>query len=51
MDWTMLDNGALLDAAERDFDVLVTTDRNLRHQQDLRGRRLAILTLPSTSWP
>jgi hypothetical protein len=23
----------------------------LRHQQDLRGRRLAILILPTTSWP
>ena len=34
-----------------DFDALVTTDQNLRYQQDLTGRRLAILVLPTTSWP
>ena len=31
--------------------MLVTTDRNLRHQQNLTGRRLSILVLPTTSWP
>jgi predicted nuclease of predicted toxin-antitoxin system len=51
MGWTELDNGALLEAAESDFDALVTTDRNLRYQQNLSGRRLAILVLPTTSWP
>jgi hypothetical protein len=51
MGWTELDNGALLRAAETDFDVLVTTDKNLRYQQDLSGRGLAILVLPTTSWP
>ena len=51
MNWTELDNGALLRAAETHFDALITTDRNLRHQQDLSGRRLAILVLPTTSWP
>jgi hypothetical protein len=51
MGWTELDNGALLKAAEADFDALVTTDRNLRYQQNLTGRRLAILVLPTTSWP
>jgi hypothetical protein len=35
MGWAELDNGALLAAAERDFDALVTTDRNLRYQQNL----------------
>jgi predicted nuclease of predicted toxin-antitoxin system len=49
--WTELANGALLDAAEAEFDALVTTDQNLRHQQNLVGRRLAILVLPTTSWP
>lgn len=49
--WTELDNGALLQAAEADFNALVTTDKNLRYQQDLTGRRLAILVLPTTSWP
>jgi hypothetical protein len=51
MGWTELDNGALLKAAEEEFDALITTDKNLRYQQDLKGRRLAILVLPSTSWP
>ncbi len=51
MGWASLANGDLLDAAERSFDVLVTTDQNLPYQQDLKGRRLAILILPTTSWP
>ena len=45
--WTELDNGGGGSA----FDVLITTDRNLRYQQNLSGRRLAILVLPTTSWP
>ena len=49
--WTELDNGALLKAAEAKFDALVTTDQNLRYQQNLTGRMLAILVLPTTSWP
>jgi hypothetical protein len=51
MGWTDLDNGALLRAAEIEFDGLITTDQNLRYQQNLTGRRLAILVLPTTSWP
>jgi predicted nuclease of predicted toxin-antitoxin system len=50
MGWNELDNGALLKAAEASFDTLVTTDQNLRHQQNLSDRRLAILVLPTTSW-
>ena len=49
--WATLTNGELLVAAEGSFDVFVTTDQNLRHQQNLTGRRLAILVLPTTSWP
>ena len=51
MGWASLANGDLLDAAERGFDVLVTTDQHLPYQQNLKGRRLAILILPTTSWP
>jgi predicted nuclease of predicted toxin-antitoxin system len=51
MGWSELANGDLLEAAEADFDALVTTDQNLRYQQDLTGRRLAILVLPTTNWP
>ena len=43
MGWSSLANGDLLSAAEARFDLLVTTDQNLRYQQDLSGRRLKIL--------
>jgi len=49
--WSTLNNGELLDAGEREFDLLITTDRGLRHQQRLSDRRLSILVLPTTSWP
>jgi predicted nuclease of predicted toxin-antitoxin system len=48
--WGELDNGKLLAAAEVEFDVLVTTDKNLQYQQALASRRLAILILPTTNW-
>lgn len=51
MGWSALANGDLLDAAEGTFDVFVTTDQNLRYQQNLSGRQLAILVLPFASWP
>src|SRR5262245_25426471 len=42
--WATLANGALLDAAEgAGYDVLITTDQNLRYQQNLTGRRLALV--------
>ena len=49
--WGDLQNGDLLAAAESRFDLFITTDKNLRYQQNLSGRRLAILVLPTTSWP
>jgi predicted nuclease of predicted toxin-antitoxin system len=49
--WTELDNGRLLATAESQFDALITTDKNLSYQQNLAGRRLAILVLPTTNWP
>ena len=50
--WSDLSNGALLKAAEEaGFQVLITTDQNLRYQQNLRERRIAIVVLRSTSWP
>ena len=33
------------------FSALITTDQNLKYQQNPRGRTLAILVLPTTSWP
>jgi hypothetical protein len=50
--WSQLENGALLVAAEEEgFEALVTTDRNLKYQQNLSGRKIAILVLSTTSWP
>ncbi len=50
--WSNLKNGDLLAAAEQDgYQLLITTDQNLRYQQNLAGRSLAILVLFSTSWP
>ena len=33
------------------FELLITTDKNLRYQQNLTGRRIAIMVLWTTSWP
>jgi hypothetical protein len=51
MGWAEFGNGDLLLEAEAQFDALVTTDQNLRYQQNLANRRLAILVLPFASWP
>ena len=50
--WDALSNGALLKAAEgAGFDLLLTTDRRIRHQQNLRARRIAFVVLTgSTKW-
>jgi hypothetical protein len=51
-DWSRLKNGELLDAAENQgFEVLVTTDSNLKYQQNLKSRRIAIVVLSTPSWP
>lgn len=43
-----LENGALLAAAEQaGFDALVTVDKRIRHQQNLAGRRIGIVVLPT----
>ena len=51
MGWAEVENGDLLAAAEKVFDAFITTDKNLRYQQNLSARELAILVLPTTSWP
>lgn len=49
--WGVLQNGELLRAAEAEgFAALITTDQNLRYQQNLAARRLAVLVLPTTDW-
>jgi hypothetical protein len=44
-------NGPLLAALDQAFDVFVTADKNLRYQQNLRGRHLGIVELPTNRWP
>jgi hypothetical protein len=50
--WDTLSNGDLLDEAERaGFDVVITADKNMRYQQDLAGRRIALVVLGTPQWP
>ena len=49
--WSSLSNEELLKHAEGLFDLIITTDQKLRYQQNLSGRKLAVLVLLSTSWP
>jgi len=43
--WAEFQNSQLLQAAEAArYDLLVTTDQNLKYQQNLRGRKLAVLS-------
>lgn len=49
--WAKLRNGDLLAAAEKEFASFITPDKNIRYQQNFAGRHLAILVLPTTSWP
>ena len=50
--WSKLKNGELLDTAEKEgFAVLVTTDSNLKYQQNLQSRRIAVVVLTTPSWP
>ena len=50
--WSELQNGELIAAAEAaGFEVFVTTDRNLKYQQNLTARTLSIVVLLTTSWP
>jgi hypothetical protein len=50
--WDKLGNGDLLAAAEdAGFDILLTTDKNMRYQQNLAGRRIAVVVLGQQQWP
>ena len=51
MGWATLTNGRFLDAAEAGaFLAIVTTDKNIRHQQSLASRKFGVLVLPTTDW-
>lgn len=50
--WSALSNGDLLAAAERaGFEVFITCDQNLQHQNILAGSFLAVVVLTTTHWP
>ncbi|MEK7762445.1 MAG: DUF5615 family PIN-like protein [Nitrospirota bacterium] len=51
MGWAGVRNGELLRRAEEHFNIFITADQNLQYQQNLSGRRLAILVLPSNQVP
>ena len=50
--WDTLSNGELLAEAEQaGFDVFLTADRNIRYQQNLTGRKIALVVLSTPQWP
>ncbi len=50
--WSTVTNGDLIRLADQEgYELLITTDTNLRYQQNLRSRSIPILVLTTTSWP
>ena len=50
--WDRLVNGELIAAAEAaGFEVLLTTDKNMRYQQNLKGRKIAFVVVGNQQWP
>ena len=50
--WDRLLNGELIAAAEAaGFEVLLTTDKNMRYQQNLTGRKIAFVVIGNQQWP
>ena len=47
--WSGIKNGELLALADANFDLFVTADQNLRYQQNLSGRKIAIIELPTNT--
>ena len=43
--WGAVKNGDLLQLAEPEFDLFITSDQGIRYQQNLSGRQIAILEL------
>jgi hypothetical protein len=49
--WDRISNGQLLNAAEAaGFDLVLTTDKRIRYQQNLTGRKIAIVVLGNSQW-
>ncbi|MFQ5631640.1 MAG: DUF5615 family PIN-like protein [bacterium] len=51
MGWAGIKNGQLLNMAEGQFDVLVSTDQSLPYQKNLKSKRLMVIILPSNQVP
>ena len=50
--WSTVTNGELIRLAEQEgYELLMTTDTNLRYQQNLQDRSISILGMTTTSWP
>ena len=50
--WDRLENGELLKTAEEaGFEVLLTSDKNLPYQQNLKGRKITVVVLGNSQWP
>jgi hypothetical protein len=50
--WHELENGELIQKAEEaGYDVLLSTDKNIRYQQNLTGRKIALVVLGNQQWP
>jgi len=50
--WEELENGELIEAAEQaGFELIVTTDKNIRYQQNLTSRKIALIVLEHSQWP
>ena len=50
MGWGRKKNGELIALAEAEFEVFLTSDKNLRYQQNLTGRKIALLVLSTNTW-
>jgi hypothetical protein len=50
--WAGVENGFLIEAAETaGFDVIISTDKNIRYQQNISARKITILVLTRPQWP
>ena len=50
--WHELGNGVLIESAEEaGYDLLLSTDQNIRYQQNLSHRKIAIVVLTDQQWP
>ena len=51
LNWERISNGELLKLAEdASFEIIVTTDKNVRYQQNLVGRKISIVVLGNSPW-